>query len=1535
MAPRETQPVRPAPGGQATINGILYQLLWSVREVQRLRFAAFADERGAISATVILEPRDGGDFEIRVDGERRVDQLKSCAPGYPWPLSKVIEKVLPDLYGAVRLDLPAQYRFVTEGKAGRWQGFFRLRDAITKAPEEDPPHLDMLPDEDTAYRGKGEYWGAEPYSTRSLFEFIARRIRERRRLRDAETTEETHRKLWSLLARFDIEPLRPASDLKREIDGWLVQLVTEGKVDAKRRELVTALAEFAVEGAEVTLEGLLADAGLTSVPLGKRDFLLERAREHLRGHLDNRRYTPNLDVRLELAANLARESRTTPIQAICGESGMGKSWLGYAVAQALADAGEFVVHLDSSGDVERDLDRAAQLYLEEIAGRDESDLSLSRLAVHLARYERPHRRVLTVVLDGIQWPEVVGELARQSWGKWRMGLVALASSDVGEAMRRALGDHGQVKRLREFTAEERNEYLSKVIGDAWQQIPEDVLGLLKNPLLAHLYCELAGAGAWKPENEYELFDRFWREKLTGGDAGRDAKIRDGLIRLAGTVVDDEGGASRPDPTWNDGECIDAFRGGETLEAALRSGWWTRFDESRYGFAHDRLMNWCVAKALAEAPGGFDIERLNERLREIERPGRQFAGRRLGYVALDAVWMISRSSRATPEETASVLQVIESGSGATGTLYDGAVRTIGPQIAPALMARLKQEAENDYVPLVKSIVSALAEVGGPEVQGKALEWLGADLIGVRAAGVRLLEVFPTLDAADALWQLLCDLEEDADRARASLERDHCRRALAACVQGAPDWIRVRVQEADPEREPVYHLARLLLGRPDGAALWRELKATLKEAVGGHRWYVLAINARRHRDLEEVGWLRERIREGQEESDAAAGIAFGALVALDTDAALEEIEGLSDFNLYLTRSQGFQRLLELRAAETLAALKARLDSSEDPIFLLQVFQGRVNQMDEEVMGKALALLAGELRREVAEDERRTHKASRCMDLLAGVTRPDLLTVLEAAAGGELENALLAWLEHQGPRMGNWAVPGRKSALCLLDRMGGHGLTEIVNVWLGTASEYAVYDGTKHAHKRPNDTTKSLLLQLCSRKSGVGTPLGSDTLAFQSLARFGAWNEVIQGLRDSEACYWGFFKELFEDGAPDSELPECLVDSVRRAAEDPSGPLGAIGALGIIGRVEMAPTLQGILRAAEPGSTRFMVALFGYCMLQAADGVDPELVRPLLRAEDGRGLALWVLGRLETGEALDALASELDRQYDGRLAVYLSGEDRTRSRGLAAIWEHVRSMSPRYAPPGVELLAELDDPEAREWVRDGAFESTVSIAGGDPEGYVRGLAKFDPAAAFVAAERRVRAASASERGERVSLLVDLDPVRGTTTLLDLVETERSHVLLRTIADVLGKVRDEPGVSEALEGRLMDWTASDDPGLRARACRFAGWLGGPEEIVSRLPGLLTDPDASIADAAWEALGEVRRSQDHAALLRVIEAETDHDRRRRLVDCSLEVGDLGTVGFAPDWVQEEFRRASSRRRKELVSLVKDGRKERAKALQERDRRGW
>jgi hypothetical protein len=182
-------------GGPATINGVLFQLLWSLLRAARLSLSECDrdEETGQLrSAILVLEPLGGGgDLQEIGQGGRIVEQVKARTGGSTWSLREVVEGVLPDLYCAVGPgEPPSNYRFVTEGRMGRWEAVYSFFNSLSSQECPTSDVLSALDDKDELlFAGGTTDMPGGRRTQRRVFEWIVGTVRRRPSVQDREPEE--------------------------------------------------------------------------------------------------------------------------------------------------------------------------------------------------------------------------------------------------------------------------------------------------------------------------------------------------------------------------------------------------------------------------------------------------------------------------------------------------------------------------------------------------------------------------------------------------------------------------------------------------------------------------------------------------------------------------------------------------------------------------------------------------------------------------------------------------------------------------------------------------------------------------------------------------------------------------------------------------------------------------------------------------------------------------------------------------------------------------------------------------------------------------------------------------------------------------------------------------------------------------------------------------------------------------------------------------------------------------------------------------
>lgn len=181
-------------GGSATVNGVMYQMLWSLLRSSSARIAipqstsCTADE--LTEATLILEPIGGGGDLVVVSGNRRiVEQLKAKSGGGSWSLREVFESVIPDLYVATESNNEEiEYRFITEGTMGDWKDVYkffrslrdRTADGLTPTLDESA-EISFRRFKEDSDSSDPVFWDEEKYTEKLLIEKLVSVVRKRKK----------------------------------------------------------------------------------------------------------------------------------------------------------------------------------------------------------------------------------------------------------------------------------------------------------------------------------------------------------------------------------------------------------------------------------------------------------------------------------------------------------------------------------------------------------------------------------------------------------------------------------------------------------------------------------------------------------------------------------------------------------------------------------------------------------------------------------------------------------------------------------------------------------------------------------------------------------------------------------------------------------------------------------------------------------------------------------------------------------------------------------------------------------------------------------------------------------------------------------------------------------------------------------------------------------------------------------------------------------------------------------------------------------
>ena len=1482
------------PGGPAAINGFLYQI---VRHLGWLADMTLVGEIGGQGldddAYLILEPRHGGDARAEAAGLFLVEQYKTRPHG-TWSLADIVA-VLHDLRKAVPATLPtfARYRFVTDGRPGRLNAFTAFLADIRLA--NNPNDLD-----DTEIR----IFGTDlPMTCRKLFDHIAVATRSS----DSNCTAEERHVVFHLLTHFDVE-FGVTSDSKIEaVEQLLRRLAPDLGAERKVREhLVGVLVERLGKGEArfqpADIDALFKHVGLNPDRLRNLARLAERMSALTARRLAPLKYRSELDVRAPPHWPDAKS-----VLLIAGESGVGKTWQLGRLCKTLSEADCIATLVQPAGTSEATLARAAQDVWQEGLG----DTNEKALAV-IARFYRelaPGAPApwLTIALDDVQDVDLARNLVRQDWARWGMRLALAVPTFVARALELSDGDAVHVHRVDEFSVDELDALLGHR-GRKWAELPWDLKKLLRSPILAGLFLELPYQSVQAaPRSEYEIFERFWQRITARGRPGDEGIV----LALAGHM---RLGKSYPlpRPSWNEVGLTD-----DTQLARLQSAGWLRcHDSGDIAFPHDRLLNWAIAKWLVHqhARKEFPIETLDTMLLGTPDAQNRRLLRRLGYVPMDVLWLLAGSGadRAQLEHLIALLEESSEYGSYGSELYGHHLPTLGQRAVPILLERLGRiisASEGDYrVGLIGKGLANLARQEAVELDDVIGALLASSSRDRQAVAMIALTAAPSSRHLDRLWELHQERVKSLEAktgGRSHLNYEASFGALRAGTGHDPLWLRQRILRSDPQTEPVSELAYLLcnLEGPVAMDIWQAYRDLLMAKVSASKPRSLLYCIARFRDKEKldfvVGCLTRR-------EDFANGAALKALTRLDPAMAIERLTDIEEFERYLTRNDWLPVLLRAAPALTRTRIIDLAQASPKGRRVLErLFWERPDDLDTAMLQYFLRDLEKELRARleaaVKEDPGWLHHS---LDFLGRVARLELLTLLRAEAGSELEQMITDVACSRLRDAGRYHDHVRENARRVLTLIGGEGITNLVNRELTSNAFWGRHGGLRWAYVRPDQHTRERLAAIAARplsRGKNGKPdsneyqefyeatialgaMGADAELIEAIWAHGA-SEVPTALADlrafkgpMEKSLTGRAADVLTSNAPaeEDDLATALVTAWMSADSD------------------FIPDVRGILASEKPESRTAGLACIALRDLGDSSSDFARLAAALLPTEKNDWIAVSALSVGEHGPKL--LAEWLEdpvgirkSQHDisAIRVLYNNAATRKSAINLAVSRTH-QGRSILDIP--YDIAAEANDLALRERIFDKAFAGR-SFAVHEALRAIEGLAKFDSTRAVEAIELGLRNNPTAER-ELCRLLVRVAPELAASKLIDAaVEIERDslrHAVGQALR-ALGRSSVEP---------LVIAQASLASKARKTVAEIAGWL--PSPAIEAALRHLADHDEGVevqhsAQIALDRHAQERTGRDLIAAF----ARADPMDRWALFIALLEVADpyLLTTRGDPLWL--------------------------------------
>lgn len=1440
-------------GGSATIYGILYQALGASHWASTISLKSDLENNELASAHLVIEPQGGGgDIVIATDERRIVEQWKAKNDHGTWSVRALVIEVFPDLLRAVdytEMTQPVEYRFVSEGRTGRWKDLLRLFDKIHAAGATADPVSAL---DDTEHR---EFLPDSEMTEREFFSWMKETLRKHEDIAKDEV-EVTGQKLWHLIANFRFCAEQTLEKVQAELDHLLLGAVDfREQVPGKRRELCGLLLELASQGeVKIATTEFLGRAQIKSESFEKwsklQEKLLKEIAHRIRGEWQ---YLPEHDVRDAPAWPAHR-----PILILTGESGQGKTWQLGALAMKIVDTNGLVATTTASGAADRDLQSAANVIWQNVLGHDQG-LSLERLA---ERYREISPKLenpwLTVCIDDVLWIEEARRLVSRDWDRLGARLAISTLPAIARSLQFQFGERVHVVEVEDFSLLEAQEHLRRS-GHDWGRLPSDVREILKRPLLARLFVDIAAEGHWLPTHEYELFEKFWlriREARNQADHPGDSAW---MRRLAGTVLDE----SLQYP-WPQSSLVDL---GMLVEVQVRLesiGWLRRLDGDRVEIWHDRVLNWAVAEELVARRENETLssQDLKEVVANLWGTSERRCGRYLGYVPLDVLWIIGNPSHVLREELPSLIEALEESAenhNYLEHLYGKSLPTLGERVIDGIVERVRSAPKGDANRYPHLAANAIVKIGLGNKEAAAQ--CGRELISdpdkdLQQVGMEVLATAPDPSTLDRLWELhqgLCTDKGSEDFGSWWPKYDRSFTALRSVVKQNPEWLKNQVDTADPKQAPVHELVYLLasLEGEAGRRIWREKKEVLFAKVPPNKLRCLARCIEHFRDDSEVERLEDWLKISE---DLLAPTALMALSRIDPQRALNGLQVMDPTQLYTCRNWWLGQLAARCPGKTQSAIRQlMLDNPDSKWSFAEIYQGSLHLLDEET----LRLLFDELR-DLATARLENPKDTsinlfRPLMLLEDVTSSHLLRVFESYAVSDLEKHLVevAKLRLDGATL--YVDHELEGVSSVLLKINGMGLTELINAELRSKSKHSRLKGVERSLMRPDRTTRELLrtqfdCEECWDENGYPlvqsnaavmlAALGENAAVVKNILR---WKTVLRELSDVRRGMTPM---------TDVELTDALaaIDS----GDDEQCTQG-LWALSVSGRSDLAPVAVEVLRRADPTSELARSAVWALGDLECRTAEAVELIEPQLYIEDHKYAAIIALARMKTSEANVSLEHCLSKSgitpghvHDDLLAVNLCRRSDYQATVAAVVWQTIQE-HPDWGGQSelLDCLASLDDPAVKEWLLREAYEPDKAVRTvGRRAWIVRTLARFDDTAAYQACESALLS-GAVDHDELAKALIELNSDRAIPVVCKVAAQRAKAAVRYSIGLALRQANQKEQVSAALMTLVQSDSASD----RKVALELAGWVGVGCLPKSMLLAALDDYAIAVRVAACNAL--------------------------------------------------------------------------------------
>ncbi|MCP1314467.1 MULTISPECIES: hypothetical protein [unclassified Halomonas] len=1453
-------------GGPAAINGFLYQILHHLVWITQVSLSGTIDGELIDDACLVLEPRNGGDARAEAAGVYLVEQYKSRKNG-TWSVNDIVS-VLVDLRKSIPSQRPgdARYRFVTDGREGRLKPLRLFLNDVESAVA--PDDLDRMT--------KREFSSGLIRTNSEFFDHIVVASRSTRKSCENDERIQVFHLLKHLQLEFESDDTKQTYAVDKLLRRYAPNLGDERGI---RERLVGILVEKLSKG-EVRLDRqeineIFRNVGLNPDRIVRFEQLAETMGERTRNRLDRMGYRPECDVR-----NPPDWPDIKPVLLIAGTSGMGKTWQLGRLLETLAQSREIVTLVPSNSASETVLKDAAQDIWQ--TGLDEtSEKSLVAVARFLCELvPNAEGRKITIAVDDVQDVDVARALIRQDWAERGMRLVMSVPLELSGTLKLADSERIHLHQVGEFSINEL-DCLLRWSGKRWTELPHDLKKLLRTPILAGLFLKLPYSSIQRaPRSEYEIFESFWERIASRGVLG-DIGI---VLALAALYV---GGDTYPlcRQRWTEIGLNDESRA--RLEA---TGWLRSTEYGEVAFAHDRLLNWAVAKELVRQyqHNQLGVEKLGEMFSSGSSEN-QSQWRRLGYVPMDTIWLLGENDKNAEPASVIVAQMEQSHEFGSygGELYKHLLPTLGQRAVPILLSRLhsvvSDEARDYRVSLIGQAFVNLARQDHVDLANVVKSLLRSSSWDLQSVAIVALTVAPDVDWLDRIWEIhqhCVEVLEDRSNGLPHEGYQSTMAALRAGVAHRPEWLRLRILSVDPSKESISDLGYLLntLEHPNALTIWRETRDRLIEMMPESKPRSLLHCIARFGDREKIDFITQNLTQQQ---DFASGAALYALSVLDPLAAIDRLEEIGESERYLSRNYWLPGLLRAEPELTLHRVLALAKTQPGGRHLIEIlFDERPNEINKEMLRFVLRTLEWDLRQDldavISGDQ---IWLDRPLSFLGGITRPDLLSIIMAEEGGELE-AMLVTIGCCRQRLNSRGnEPVHEGIRRLLILIGGEGITTLLKHELESEHYWVRRGGLMWAFVRQDSEVIERLTAIALRpipRDAIGKlesePYRDFHKAVSSLAALGADASLVNAIFEvgiSEVPLELFLLRLHQGPMPTSLLNRAILTLKNRATAENELCVAVIIAW-FSNNEKLIPVVRDLLERTDPASR---LAMYLCISLRELGDQSNEFAQFAFLVAQTKENVRWGIDALASvkngGEEL--LLEWLQNQSVGSWSRYevfvirmLYRRSETRDQAIAAAGIACERVSYFDETP-YDIAAEANDPGLRDTILEKAF-SENSFFVTEPLNVIEGLAKFNIPRAVDAIELAFKTHPKIER-ELARLLVRIAPDIAAEKLISVaVKIERDSTR-SAVGRALRQL--DPAIIVPLFAERVRGAASE----RKIIAELAAWLPFPQ-INNVIVGLADQDSANeVRHSALKALECHRKEASLRVLLEEFETASYNKR--------------------------------------------------------------